>query len=94
MGRRRQGQVCRFLAQTADLVVRFNGGNNAGHTIVNEYGTFKLHLIPCGAFNPQALCIIGPGVVVDLADLLQEMEAMESAGFLYAADCAFPRAVI
>ncbi len=75
-----KGKFVDSLAQTADLVVRFNGGNNAGHTIVNEYGTFKLHLIPCGAFNPQALCIIGPGVVVDLADLLQEMDAMESAG--------------
>jgi len=75
-----KGKFVDSLAQTADLVVRFNGGNNAGHTIVNEYGTFKLHLIPCGAFNPQALCIIGPGVVVDLADLLQEIEAMEAAG--------------
>ena len=75
-----KGKFVDILAQEADLVVRFNGGNNAGHTIVNEYGTFKLHLLPSGAFNQQALCIIGPAVVIDLAELLKELEEFEAAG--------------
>lgn len=75
-----KGKFVDILAQDAELVIRYNGGNNAGHTIVNEYGTFKLHLIPSGAFHPQAICIIGPGVVLDIASLVQEMREFEASG--------------
>jgi len=75
-----KGKYVDILAQDADMVVRFNGGNNAGHTVINEHGTFKLHLIPSGAFNPAAVCIIGPGVVLDLAGLVKELEEFEASG--------------
>ena len=65
-----------MLAQNADYVIRFNGGNNAGHTIVNEHGTFALHLIPSGIFYPSTKCIIGNGVVVNPETLLTEIEEL------------------
>jgi len=68
------------LAQDADLVIRFQGGDNAGHTVVNAYGKFALHLIPSGIFNPATVCIIGTGAVVNPATLLEEMGALEAAG--------------
>ncbi len=75
-----KGKYVDILAQDADMVVRFNGGNNAGHTVINEHGTFKLHLIPSGAFNPAAVCVIGPGVVLDLGGLVKELEEFEASG--------------
>ena len=51
-----KGKITDLLAQEADVVIRFQGGNNAGHTVVNQHGTFKLHLVPSGIFNPDALC--------------------------------------
>jgi adenylosuccinate synthase len=75
-----KGKFVDILAQDAELVIRYNGGNNAGHTIVNEFGTFKLHLIPSGAFHANAVCIIGPGVVLDIASLVQEMREFEASG--------------
>ncbi len=63
-----------------DYVARYNGGNNAGHTIVNEYGTFKIHLVPSGIFYPNATCLIGGGVVIDPAVLIDEMKALRAAG--------------
>jgi len=50
-----KGKITDLLAQEADVVIRFQGGNNAGHTVVNQHGTFKLHLVPSGIFNPNAL---------------------------------------
>ena len=75
-----KGKITDLLAQEADLVIRYQGGNNAGHTVVNEHGTFKLHLIPSGIFNPNATCILGPGTVVDLAALCEELATLETAG--------------
>jgi len=75
-----KGKITDLLAQEADLVIRYQGGNNAGHTVVNEHGTFKLHLIPSGIFNPNATCILGPGTVVDLASLCEELATLETAG--------------
>ncbi|HUQ16399.1 MAG TPA: adenylosuccinate synthase [Candidatus Saccharimonadales bacterium] len=75
-----KGKITDLLAQEADLVIRYQGGNNAGHTVVNEHGTFKLHLIPSGIFNPNAICILGPGTVVDLAALCEELATLEAAG--------------
>lgn len=78
-----KGKFVDILAQDADLVIRFNGGNNAGHTIVNEFGTFKLHLIPSGAFHPGVKCLIGPGVVLDLPAFVQELEEFDKSGISF-----------
>jgi len=72
-----KGKITDYLAQQADVVIRFQGGSNAGHTVVNEHGTFKLHLVPSGIFNPNALCVVGPGTVVDLPGLVEEIEMLE-----------------
>jgi len=75
-----KGKVVDFLAEQADYVARFNGGNNAGHTVINEYGTFKIHLVPSGIFSPRAKGLIGGGVVVDPAVLLDEISILRAAG--------------
>ncbi|TMG66341.1 MAG: adenylosuccinate synthase [Chloroflexi bacterium] len=75
-----KGKITDLLAQEADLIIRFQGGNNAGHTVVNQHGTFKLHLVPSGIFNPSALCVLGPGTVVDLAFLCRELAELEKSG--------------
>jgi adenylosuccinate synthase len=63
-----------------DYVARFNGGNNAGHTVINEYGTFKIHLVPSGIFARNTVGLIGGGVVIDPAVLLEEIELLNKAG--------------
>jgi adenylosuccinate synthase len=75
-----KGKITDLLAQEADLVIRYQGGNNAGHTVVNELGTFKLHLVPSGIFNPNATCVLGPGMVIDLAVLREEVLGLEKRG--------------
>ena len=75
-----KGKIVDLLSQQADIVARFNGGDNAGHTVVNDYGTFKLRLTPNGFSNPQTICIIGPGVVVNLATLIAELDTISQAG--------------
>ncbi len=75
-----KGKVVDLLSQQADLVARFNGGDNAGHTVINQYGTFKLRLTPNGFSNPNTLCLIGPGVVVNLATLIAELKMIGEAG--------------
>ena len=75
-----KGKVVDFLAERADIVVRFSGGNNAGHTVINAMGEFALHLVPAGIFWPQVTCVIGPGVVVDPDSLISELQALESRG--------------
>lgn len=75
-----KGKVVDLLADQAGVVARCNGGTNAGHTIVNELGTFRQRLIPSGIFNPQAVSIIGNGVVIDPAVLLEEMQTLTEAG--------------
>ena len=75
-----KGKITDLLAQEADMVIRYQGGNNAGHTVVNQHGTFKLHLVPSGIFNPNALCIVGPGTVVNLAVLCEELRNLEAHG--------------
>ncbi len=68
-----KGKVVDLLAEQADLVIRFQGGNNAGHTIVRDGETFKFHLIPSGILYPGKLCAIGNGVVVDPKVLTEEI---------------------
>lgn len=75
-----KGKMVDLLSAEADIVARFNGGDNAGHTVVNPYGTFKLRLTPNGFSNPDTACIIGPGVIVNLATLLEEIAMIESKG--------------
>jgi adenylosuccinate synthase len=75
-----KGKVVDALAAEADLVVRYNGGTNAGHTIVSTQGTFRLHLVPSGVLHPRVTCLIGPGVVVNPDALLDELALLERAG--------------
>lgn len=75
-----KGKMVDLLAQAADIVVRYQGGSNAGHTIVNKYGNFDLHLIPSGIFNPATKCIIGTGVVIHPDDFIKEMEQLYKVG--------------
>jgi adenylosuccinate synthase len=75
-----KGKIVDLLAQKARMVVRFSGGDNAGHTVVNPYGEFKLHLIPSGIFSPQVTCIIGNGVVVNPAVLIDEIDQLNQRG--------------
>ena len=75
-----KGKVVDLLAQQVDMVVRFSGGDNAGHTVVNLYGEFKLHLVPSGIFSPKVTCLIGNGVVVNLAVLIKEMDQLNQRG--------------
>jgi len=75
-----KGKVVDLLAQEAKAVVRFSGGDNAGHTVINPYGEFKLHLVPSGIFSPQAICIIGNGVVINPAVLISEIDHLNQRG--------------
>jgi adenylosuccinate synthase len=75
-----KGKVVDYLAEQVDYVARFNGGNNAGHTVINEYGTFKIHLVPSGIFAKNAVGLIGGGVVIDPAVLLEEIDILNKAG--------------
>jgi adenylosuccinate synthase len=75
-----KGRIVDYLASKADFVVRFQGGNNAGHTVVNDLGTFKLHLIPSGIFYPDVRCLLGAGTVIDPESFLEEVAGLESAG--------------
>jgi len=75
-----KGKVVDLLAQKAGVVVRFSGGDNAGHSVVNPYGEFKLHLVPSGIFSPQAVCIIGNGVVINPGVLIGEIEQLNKRG--------------
>lgn len=75
-----KGKVTDYLARQADMVVRFQGGNNAGHTVVVDNKTFKLHLIPSGILYPGKSCIIANGVVVDPEVLFKEIDGLKKEG--------------
>ncbi len=75
-----KGKITDILAEKVDLVVRYQGGNNAGHTVCVGEKTFKLHLIPSGILYDTCTCVIGNGVVVDPEVLFQEMETLRSQG--------------
>ncbi|MFM9107080.1 MAG: adenylosuccinate synthase [Chloroflexota bacterium] len=75
-----KGKLTDALAVRAGMVVRANGGANAGHTVETAQGVFKLHLVPSGILNPACMCVVGSGVVIDLAKLLREMDDLESRG--------------
>ena len=75
-----KGKVVDMLAEKARYVIRFSGGDNAGHTVVNHLGHFALHLIPSGIFSPQTTCVIGNGVAVNPEVLLKEMSQLNKQG--------------
>ena len=75
-----KGKTVDLLAQKAGLVVRFSGGDNAGHTVVNPYGEFRLHLVPSGIFSPHTVCIIGNGVVINPSVLIDEIDQLDQRG--------------
>ena len=75
-----KGRMVDYLAGNADIVARYQGGNNAGHTVVNEFGVHKLHLIPSGIFYPDVINILGPGMVIDIEALVNELEELSTSG--------------
>lgn len=87
-----KGKIVDVLGEKADMVVRFQGGNNAGHTVVVNGQKTVLHLLPSGALHPNAKCIIGPGVVIDPFVFLEEIDSLEKQGFdsshIYISDSA------
>ena len=75
-----KGKIIDIIASRADVVVRSQGGNNAGHTVVNDGQTYKLHLIPSGILYKNTPCLIGAGVVLDPKDLLSEIDSLSPRG--------------
>lgn len=75
-----KGRIIDLLAEKARVVVRFSGGDNAGHTVVNPHGEFRLHLVPSGIFYPLVTCIIGSNVAINPAVLLEEMDDLKYHG--------------
>jgi len=75
-----KGKLTDLLAERADVVVRFQGGNNAGHTIVRDGDEFKFHLIPSGILYPGKTCVVGNGVVIDPAVLIDELDGLRRRG--------------
>jgi adenylosuccinate synthase len=75
-----KGHIVDWLATRATMVIRYGGGNNAGHTVVNDRGTFKLHTVPSGIFYPDTINIIGNGVVIDPKVLIEELDMLQERG--------------
>ena len=72
-----KGKITDMLASEADIVVRFQGGSNAGHTIVNDYGKFALHMLPSGVFYGHITNIIGNGVALNIPYMADELAKLE-----------------
>lgn len=75
-----KGRVIDLLAEKADIVVRYQGGNNAGHTVVTDEGKFILNLLPSGIIHPDVVCVLGDGMVVDLEHLASEIQSIRDKG--------------
>ncbi len=75
-----KGKITDMLAETSDVVIRFQGGANAGHTIINDYGRFALHILPSGSFYPHVTNIIGNGVALDIKKLVAELKSITDQG--------------
>ena len=75
-----KGGIVDNLAAQANVVARYQGGTNAGHTVINDLGTFKLHLVPSGIFEPGITCVIGSGVVVNPSELIEELDQLIAQG--------------
>ena len=68
-----KGRMVDLLSENADIVARYQGGNNAGHTVINEFGEFKLNLLPSGIFRSNVVNVMGGGMVIDLKHLVGEI---------------------
>lgn len=75
-----KGKITDLCAENSDIVVRFQGGSNAGHTIINQFGKFALHQLPSGVFNKNTINIIGNGVALNIEYLMEEIESIKSKG--------------
>ena len=75
-----KGKITDMMARESDIVVRFQGGSNAGHTIKNEYGKFPLHMLPSGVFYSHTTCILGDGVALNIPKLMDEINGIVSKG--------------
>jgi adenylosuccinate synthase len=75
-----KGKMVDYLSNRAGMVVRYGGGNNAGHTVVVDGETYKFHLVPCGILYPEVVCVIADGVVIDPAVLISEIEKLAARG--------------
>ncbi len=75
-----KGKITDMLASDSDIVVRFQGGSNAGHTIVNDYGKFALHILPSGVFHSHITNVIGNGVALDIPNLIKELNSLKEKG--------------
>lgn len=75
-----KGKITDFLAKDADIIIRFQGGSNAGHTIVNDYGKFALHMLPSGVFYSHTVNIIGNGVALNIPFFIDEVNSLVSKG--------------
>ena len=82
-----KGKMTDLLAANSDIVVRFQGGSNAGHTIINQFGRFALHLLPSGSFNPDVTNVIGPGVALNIRAFAKELDDLHKAGI-------FPKIIV
>ena len=71
-----KGRMVDLLSREYDIVVRYQGGNNAGHTVVNENGKFILNLLPSGILRPEVVCVMGNGMVIDPAHLEKEIATL------------------
>ena len=74
-----KGKITDMLAGQSDIVVRFQGGANAGHTIINEYGRFALHLLPSGSFRKNVTNVIAQGVALNLKSLFKELDMLRDS---------------
>ena len=77
-----KGKITDLLANESDIVIRFQGGANAGHTIINEYGRFALHLMPSGAFHKNIVNIIGNGVALNIPKFIEEYNNLKESGIV------------
>lgn len=74
-----KGKIIDYLSEKSDIIVRFHGGNNAGHTVINSFGKFPMHLIPSGIFNKKAKAVIANGTILDLEVLKNEIDLLRKA---------------
>lgn len=79
-----KGKLVDLLSEHADVCMRFQGGGNAGHTVVNSAGSFKLHQVPCGIFNSDCICVMGTGTVIDPPALIEELDSLSDRGITLA----------
>ena len=75
-----KGKITDMLAKESDIIIRFQGGSNAGHTIINDYGKFALHILPSGVFYGHTTSIIGNGVALNIPYLIEELKDITAKG--------------